>query len=74
MMGSFSFAVLQIVQMVIGAIVAYQSGSCPENATLYWAGVAMYVSYFGLFFHFFLQKYLHKPDSRFTIRQTPSKD
>ena len=65
--------VLQIVQMVIGAVVAYQSGSCPENAALYWAGMAMYSSYFVLFLHFFLEKYLHKPRGRFTIRETPTK-
>jgi elongation of very long chain fatty acids protein 6 len=64
---------LQIVQMVIGAVVAYQSGSCPEHAALYWFGVAMYTSYFGLFLHFFLQKYLTKPNARFTMRDTPQK-
>ena len=54
---------LQIVQMVVGAIVAYRSGSCPENTGLYWAGVAMYTSYFVLFLHFFLEKYLPKSAS-----------
>jgi hypothetical protein len=65
--------VLQIVQMVIGAIVAYQSGSCPEHTLLYWSGVAMYTSYFALFLHFFLQKYTNKPQARFTIRETPTR-
>ena len=64
--------VLQLLQMVFGAIVAVHSGWCEENPTLYWSGVLMYASYFVLFLQFFLSKYLHKPDARFTLKQTPN--
>ncbi len=64
--------VLQLLQMVVGAIVAVQSGYCTEDPTLYWCGVAMYSAYFLLFLQFFLGKYFRKPDARFTIRQTPN--
>lgn len=63
--------VLQIAQMVVGAVVAYQSGNCPEHAIHWWSGVLMYLSYFALFFNFFLTKYAKKPDARFTLRETP---
>ncbi len=55
---------LQLAQMVVGAVVAVQSGSCPEDATLYWAGIAMYSSYFALFLQFFLVKYFRKAEDR----------
>lgn len=60
--------------MVVGAVAAYQAGSCPEHFYMWWAGVLMYASYFVLFTKFFLDKYSRKPDSRFTIRQTPLKE
>jgi len=67
--------VLQITQMVIGAIAAYQAGVCPEHELMWWAGVIMYASYFYLFTKFFLEKYgdpkRDPKNIRFTIRQTP---
>jgi elongation of very long chain fatty acids protein 6 len=65
---------LQLTQMVIGAAVAVHSGYCAspaEDSTLFWTGVAMYATYFGLFLNFFVGRYLGKPKAVVASKEAP---
>jgi elongation of very long chain fatty acids protein 6 len=66
--------VLQLVQMVIGAAVAVHSGYCAspaEDSTLFWTGVVMYATYFGLFLNFFVARYFGKPKPVVVSKEAP---